>query len=107
MNILQNASFPNDMMQIRVHELEDQIQIVIVVSPMDVEQLDDVRVVAELPEEDDFSEGALGVRTVAEGVVDALDGHDATGTEKLMKRVYFYKIIVRLNDQVEILINQV
>lgn len=81
-NILENSSFSNNMMQIRVHELKDQIQIVIVVCPMDIEQLDDVRMVAELPEEDDFAECALRVSAVAEGVVNAFHRNDAAGAER-------------------------
>ncbi len=64
-----------------------QVEVVVVVGPVHVEQLDDVGVVAELPEEDDLPEGALGVGPVAEGVVDALYRHHATGPEGEAKKI--------------------
>ena len=70
------------MVQICVHELKHEVEVPVVLRPVDVEQLDDVGVVAELLEEDDLAEGALGVRLVAERVKDLLHRDHATRSEK-------------------------
>ena len=65
-------------MQVGIHELEDEVEVPVVLGPVHVEQLDDVGVVGELLQEDDFAEGPLGVRLVAERVEDLLHSHHAT-----------------------------
>lgn len=77
MYLFEDVSFLDDVMEVGLHELEDQVQVLVVGSPVHVQQPNDVGVAAELFEKDNLPEGALGVSTVAEGVEDLLDGHRA------------------------------
>ena len=70
---------PDDVVQVCVHELEDEVEVPVVLRAVHVEQLDDVGVVGELLQEDDFAEGPLRVRLVAERVEDLLHSHHAPG----------------------------
>ena len=65
-------------MEVRVHELEDKVEVPVVFRPVHVQQFDDVGVVGELLQEDDFAEGPLRVRLVAERVENLLHSHHAT-----------------------------
>ena len=57
------------------HVLEDEIDVLIVVSAVYIQQPDDVWMIAEVLEEHNLPEGALGIRLIAEGVEDFLDSH--------------------------------
>lgn len=59
---------------LRVHILEDQVEIAVIVCRVHVEQSDDVGVIAKGFEKDDFSEGPLRIGLVAKCIKDFLDG---------------------------------
>lgn len=61
------------------HELEHQVDVLVVVRPQHVQEPDHVGMRGELQQEHDLPEGALRVRLVAEGVEDLLDGHHVPG----------------------------
>lgn len=65
-------------MKVCLHELEDQVEILIIFSADDLVQLDDVGVV-ELLEERDLSEGALCVGGVLEGIEDLFECEGISG----------------------------
>lgn len=60
-------------MEICLHELEDEVEILVIFCADDLVQLDDVGVV-ELLQEDDLAEGALGIGGMLEGIEDLLEG---------------------------------
>ena len=66
------------MVQVRVHELEDEVEVPVVLRPVHVQQLDDVGMLGELLQEDDLAEGPLRVRLVPESVEYLLHSHHAT-----------------------------
>lgn len=59
-------------MEICLHELEDEVEILVIFSADDLVELDDVGVV-EFLEEDDLAEGALGVGGMLESIEDLLE----------------------------------
>ena len=62
--------------QVRLHVLEHQVDVPVVVRPQHVQQPNDVSVAAYLLQEHDFSKGALRVRGILKGVEDLLQGHN-------------------------------
>lgn len=97
-DVLEDAALLDDVVQVGVHVLEDEVDVPVIVRFQDVEKLHDVGVPPELLQEHDlprtktFSspvdggsasgvgpEGPLGVRLVAEGVEDLLEGDDFIG----------------------------
>ena len=60
-------------MEIGLHELEDEVEILVVLCTDDLVQLDDIGMV-ELLEEDDLAEGALRIGGVLKGIEDLLEG---------------------------------
>ena len=96
-NILQDVALPNHVVEVRVHELEDQVEVAVILRPMDVEQLDNVGVVAEGLEESDLPERPLGIRLVSEGVKDLLHGNHTTGPEKQKHTVSWNAVLFLLN----------
>ena len=64
-------AFGADVVEVGLHELEEEVDVLVVVGADGLVQLDDVGVV-ELFQDLDFAEGALGVGGVLEGVVDLL-----------------------------------
>lgn len=77
MDVLEYA-LRNDVMQVCLHELKQQINVLVVVSADSVHQFDNVGVV-QLLEDLDFAVGALGVGGVLEGIEDLLESEDALG----------------------------
>ena len=97
MDVQEYSALPYHVMQIGVHELKHQVEVSVVLSPactghsscgisiesryndapVNIEQLDNVWVVTELPEKDNFPECPLSVSSVAESVVDTLHGDSA------------------------------
>ena len=65
----------NSSLQVSVHVFEDQVQISVIVRSMDIEQLNNVGMIAEGLEEDDFPKRSLSVSLVAKSVKYFLDGH--------------------------------
>ena len=65
----------DDRVQVRLHVLEDQVDVAVIVRFEHVLELHDVLVVAHLLQEDDLAEGALGVRRVLKRVKDLLQRH--------------------------------
>ena len=63
-------------MQICFHILKDHIEISVIFGLDDRKQFDDIIVLRELFEEDDFPVGPLGIRRVLECVEHLLEGHD-------------------------------
>lgn len=59
-------------MEICLHELEDEVEILVIFCADDLVELDDVGVV-EFLEEDDLAEGALGVGGMLESIEDLLE----------------------------------
>ena len=60
-------------MEVGLHELEDEVEILVVLCANDLVQLDDIGMV-ELLEEDDLAEGALRIGGVLKGIEDLLEG---------------------------------
>lgn len=77
MDVLEDA-LGNDVMQVCLHELKQQINVLVIVSADGVYQFDDVGVV-QLLEDLDFAVGALSVGGVLEGIEDLLQGEHALG----------------------------
>lgn len=63
---------PYGIMKIRLHELEDKVEILIIFSSDDLVQFDDVGVI-ELLQESDLAKGALCVGGVLEGIEDLFE----------------------------------
>lgn len=63
----------NNVMKVRLHVLEYQVHILVVLGLESLVQLDYVRV-RNLPQDLDFSVGALGIRRVLEGIENFLQG---------------------------------
>ena len=59
--------------QVRVHELEHQVQVYVILRLFHRDQLDDVVVGAQLLQEHDFSESALSISRVREGSKDLFE----------------------------------
>lgn len=59
-------------MEICLHELEDEVEILVIFCADDLVELDDVGVV-EFLEEDDLAEGALGVGGMLKSIEDLLE----------------------------------
>lgn len=59
-------------MEICLHELEDEVEILVIFCADDLVELDDVGVV-EFLEEDDLAEGALGVGGMLESIEDLFE----------------------------------
>lgn len=66
-------------MQVRLHEVKDQVDILVILGPDQVLKADDVGVAVELAQEDDFAEGALCVGCVLEGIEHLLYCYDRFG----------------------------
>lgn len=65
---------PDDCMQVGLHEVEYQIDILMIARPDNAVQIDDVGMAPEFAEEHDFAVGALGIGSVLEGIEDFLEG---------------------------------
>ena len=66
-------------MQVRVHEVEHQVYVAVVLGADHILQADDILVPGKLLQEDDLAEGALGVGRILECVKVLLKGHDLLG----------------------------
>jgi hypothetical protein len=75
MHILEDA-LGDDIVQIGLHEFKEQVDILVVIRPDRVVELDDVRMV-QLLQDLDLAVGALGVSCMLECVEDLLQGEDA------------------------------
>ena len=60
---------------IRVHVLEDKVEVPVVIGPMDIVKPDNVRMITKCPQEDDFSESSLSIGLISECIENLLDGH--------------------------------
>ena len=69
----------DDGVEIGIHKVEDEVDVTIVFSSDHVLKADDVLVTGQLLEEDDLTEGALGVGGVLEGVEVLLQRDDFFG----------------------------
>lgn len=85
MDLLEDAR-ADDCVQVRLHEIEDQVQVFVILRLDHVEQRDDVLVAVQLLEEHDLSQGesylaesALGVRGVMKGIEHLLEGDHLFG----------------------------
>ena len=56
MDAFEDVSFLDDMMEIRLHELKDEVKVLVIGRPVHVQQPDYVWVAAELLQEDDLPE---------------------------------------------------
>ena len=65
-------------MEVGLHELEDEVEVLVVFCADDLVQLDDVGVV-EFLQQDDLAEGALRVGGMLEGIEDLLEGQRVSG----------------------------
>lgn len=63
-------------MQISIHEVEDKVDITVIFGANDVLKSDDIFMTRELLEEDNLSEGALGVSCILKGVKILLQSDD-------------------------------
>ena len=55
-------------MQVRIHEVKNQVDVAVIFSPHHILQTNNVFVPGQLLQEDDFTEGALGVCCVLESI---------------------------------------
>ena len=70
---------PDDGVQISVHEIEDQVDVAVVFSADHILQSDYVLVPGQLLQENNFTECALSIGGVLEGVKVFLEGNDLLG----------------------------
>ena len=89
---LEDVALLDHVVEVGLHELEDEVEVLVVGRPVHVQQLDDVRVAAKLFQKDDFPvmmifsrvgqkhemlpERALSVSSVAKGIKDLLHSHN-------------------------------
>ena len=89
---LEDVSLLDDVVQVRLHELEHQVEVLVVGRSMDIQELDDVWVAPKLFQKDDFPammiflrtgqkqeklpERALSVSSVAKGIKYLLHSHN-------------------------------
>lgn len=66
-------------MQIRVHEVEHQVDVPVILGSNYVLQTNDILVAGKLLQEDDLSERALGIGSILERVEVLLERHDLLG----------------------------
>lgn len=64
--------------QICLHKLEEQVDVLVIISPDGIVQLDDVGVL-ELLQNLDLAIGTLGIRRMLECIEDLLQGHHLLG----------------------------
>ena len=74
MDLLEDVG-PDHGVEVRLHVVEYDVDVLVVVGADVVELLDDVLVV-QLREEDDLAEGPLGIGGVVEGIEDLLHRHN-------------------------------
>jgi len=67
---------PNDCVQIRVHKVEDEINVSVIFSSNNILQSNDVLMAGQLLQKDDFAESSLGVSGVLKGVKVFLESDD-------------------------------
>ncbi len=65
--------------KIRVHKVEDQIDVPIVLGANDILQADDILMTGQLLQEDNLSKSTLGIRCVLEGIEVLLERHYILG----------------------------
>lgn len=75
MNVLKDVSSDNSV-QIRVHEVENQVDVSVIFCTNDVLETDDVLVARQLLKENNFTEGTLGVCCVLKGIKIFLKSHN-------------------------------
>ncbi len=71
-NVLKNVGF-DDSVEVRLHEIENQVDVLVVLGPDDVQKLDDVLMTIKFLQEDDLSEGSLSVCGVLERIEHLLE----------------------------------
>lgn len=64
MNVFENGLAFDDVVKVRLHVLEDEVNVTVVVGLDDVMELNDIRVLAELLEENYFTVSSLFVFVV-------------------------------------------
>jgi len=74
-NVFQDVGADN-CVQVSIHEVEHQVDVPIILCADHILQPDDVFVAGQLLQENDFSERALGVRRILEGIEVLLQGND-------------------------------
>lgn len=77
-DVLQDVG-PDNCVQVRVHEIENQVDITVVFGSDDVLESNDVFVPIKLLQEYDLSESTLGICCILEGVEVLFKGHDLFG----------------------------
>ena len=92
MDALEDVALLDHVVEVGLHELEDEVEVLVVGSPVHVQQLDDVWVAPKLFQKDDFPammifsrvgqkqekspERALSISSVAKGIKDLLHSHN-------------------------------
>ena len=92
MDALEDVALLDHVVEVGLHELEDEVEVLVVRRPVHVQQLDDVRVAPELFQKDNFPammnfsgigqrqeispERALSVSSVAKGIKNLLHSHN-------------------------------
>ena len=72
---LEDAALLDDVVKVSLHELEHQVQILVVGGAVHVEQLDNVRVVPKLFQEHNFPKSSLSVCSVPERIKNLFHCH--------------------------------
>jgi hypothetical protein len=62
-------------MQVRLHEIEHQVQILVIFRLNDILQSDDISMVSHLLQEHNFPESALGISSIMESIEYLLQGN--------------------------------
>ena len=78
MDVFEDVS-SNDGVKIRVHKVEDEVNVAIIFSSDDVLKSDNILVAGQFLQENDLTEGALGVSGILEGVEVFLERDDFLG----------------------------
>jgi hypothetical protein len=69
----------NHSVQIRVHEVEHQVDVAVIFSAHHILESDDVFVAGEFLQEDDLAEGTLSIRRILESIEVLLECNDLLG----------------------------
>ena len=69
-----------DLVQVSFHEIKNHVEVLVIFGLDDVLESNDVLMLGELFEEDDFAEGSLSVSGVVEGIKDFFERNDLPGS---------------------------
>lgn len=77
-NVLKDVR-PDNGMKVSIHKIKDQVNISIVLSSYDILETNNILMTGQFLQEDDFSEGTLGISRILKGVKVLLQSHYVLG----------------------------